>query len=257
MWNLHNKEKRIDQLQSESDGFTVIELIVVIGIFAVMAGLVLFRYKDFGANIELENTAQEVALQIQQAENDAVNGRFPQLSPAQASSNSNTTVLPSNWRPSFGVFFAGHAQYQKEFLYFFDKESVQPGDPATIGINGRGYNNNSWRDFPDSLNSCGTASSECTNVFTLSNGTHIKEVCEASTAVASDCDSNLRTNVSIVFTRPFPDRIAIRDGLGSGNYALNELNGDIRIRIVSDANPALMRDVVVTPLGEIRVEGVQ
>ena len=75
-------------------GFTIIEMLVVLAIFAIMSSIVIFQYPTFQAQIDLKNTATDVALQIVQAQKDAVNGKL------------NTTKSVSNpWTPSYGVYF--------------------------------------------------------------------------------------------------------------------------------------------------------
>ena len=66
----------------------------MITIFGILAGLVLFRYRDYQAAIDLENTAQDIALEIQKAENDAIAGLYPPLN-----TQYNQVAPPAGWRP--------------------------------------------------------------------------------------------------------------------------------------------------------------
>ncbi len=61
-------------IKNKNSGFTFIELIVVIGIFAIIAGIVLFNFRDFGDNANLTNVAQDIALDIHKAQVNSVSG---------------------------------------------------------------------------------------------------------------------------------------------------------------------------------------
>lgn len=49
-------------------GFTLIELVVTIGIFIIISTLVFANYPEFKSNMSLKKTAQEIALTIRQAQ---------------------------------------------------------------------------------------------------------------------------------------------------------------------------------------------
>lgn len=230
-----------DQLaENKNRGFTIIEMIVVISIFAIMAGLVLFRYREYQANINLENTTQDIALQIQKAETDAISGRYPALANGQS--------VPVNWKPSFGVYF--DSATPKEFKYFFDYQSYLSDTPVALGAFSPDGALPGVRGVMDGGGlTCGNTSTECTNVITITNDAQIQMICRGALAT---CAQNSYPNVSLVFTRPFPDRSAI--GVAGGVSVLT--NQDMRIRVGSEASTRV-RDIVITPLGQIRIEKVQ
>lgn len=49
-------------------GFTLVEFIVIISIFAIMAGVALFNFRGFNSSISLNNLAHDIALTIRQAQ---------------------------------------------------------------------------------------------------------------------------------------------------------------------------------------------
>ena len=49
-------------------GFSLIEMIVVIGIFAMLSGLVFSNYSDFNVSASLDNLAHRVALLVREAQ---------------------------------------------------------------------------------------------------------------------------------------------------------------------------------------------
>ncbi len=238
--------------KTENRGFTIVEMVVVISIFGVLAGLVLFRYGAYQASIELENTAQDIALEVQKAQNDAVAGRFPSLV------NAGQTAPDADWRPSYGIYVDpnGNNGHQKQFIFFFDRQSLQPSNPNYMapGINGR-----AGLDDPTAFTSCGVTTSECLRVITITNDVSIVKTCDGDMQTCTNLPSTYGLgNTSVVFTRPFPDRLALYNAVGQGNYSdsSHQINGDLRIRVKSDAT-GKMRDIVITPLGQIRVETVQ
>ncbi len=53
---------------TEHRGFTLIELIVIISIFAIMASVALFNFNGFKSNVSLNNLSHDIALTIRQAQ---------------------------------------------------------------------------------------------------------------------------------------------------------------------------------------------
>jgi prepilin-type N-terminal cleavage/methylation domain-containing protein len=54
--------------QSPSKGFTLVELLVSIGIFTLITTMSVFSYTDFNSNVLLTNLAYEIALSVRQAQ---------------------------------------------------------------------------------------------------------------------------------------------------------------------------------------------
>lgn len=57
--------------------FTVIELLVVVSIFMVVAGIILFNYRDFNTNATTNNVAQELALTVRKAQSYSLGLQAP------------------------------------------------------------------------------------------------------------------------------------------------------------------------------------
>ena len=94
-------------------GFTYVELIVVLSIFAIMTSLVIFNYGAFQAKVDVENYANDIALKIVQAQKDAMSGKQP------TDLQQQPTVSP--WKPSYGVFFDGHLG-STNFIYYVESD---------------------------------------------------------------------------------------------------------------------------------------
>jgi prepilin-type N-terminal cleavage/methylation domain-containing protein len=75
-----------------SCGFTLIELMVVFGISAIIAAVIVGKYPDFSSKIEFENTTLDVALAIREAQVYGVGAK-------------ETSISTSKFDVSYGVHF--------------------------------------------------------------------------------------------------------------------------------------------------------
>lgn len=91
-------------IASARKGFTLTELVVVIGIFSIIAVLTLAKYPVFSSKLSLKRTSQEIALGIRQAQVFALSVREF-----------------SGEFPGYGVYFSESAQ--KSFIIFADTNS--------------------------------------------------------------------------------------------------------------------------------------
>ena len=87
---------------------TYVELIVVLSIFAIMSSIVMFNYGAFQAKVDIKVLANDIALQIVQAQKDAMNGKI----------NINALTIDPNWKPSYGVYFDKNNSNNKNFIYY-------------------------------------------------------------------------------------------------------------------------------------------
>ncbi len=69
---------------------TYVELIVVLGIFSVMASVSIFNYGKFQSKIDIKNLANDIALKYVEAQKSSVAGKF-------------STRAADGWKPSYGV----------------------------------------------------------------------------------------------------------------------------------------------------------
>src|SRR3989344_7878132 len=91
-------------------GFTLIELMVTVGIFVLMTGLILARYGSFNQGILLTNLAYDVALTIRSAQSYGLNVK----------SVPNSSVNFSNeFNYPFGVHFKKDSKF---FILFADAD---------------------------------------------------------------------------------------------------------------------------------------
>jgi Tfp pilus assembly protein FimT len=55
----------------QQSGFTLVEFIVIMSIFAIMVGVVLFNFTSFRSRVTLDNLAHDIALSIRQVQTSA------------------------------------------------------------------------------------------------------------------------------------------------------------------------------------------
>lgn len=172
--------KIFSKIKNKNSGFTLIEMAVVLGIFLLISGLIIFNYSDFHSNVSLENLAQDVALNIRRAQSYATGSKGA-----------------GSEFPGYGIHFntdsnfvTQHSGGPKSFIFFADLASspVPSGYPIYDESNVRkecGYDNL-------------IGGNECIEDITINSTDIINEIClNGSSCVPGTLD--------IVFTRPDPD----------------------------------------------------
>jgi len=147
-------------------GMTLLELVVVLGIFSVMSSITLFNYKDFQAKIDIKNLANDIALKVIEAQNFSLAGKW----------DANASV---NWKPSYGLYF--NISAPTKFIYFAD-------------LNNSGVCDGAGCSPPYSL------SGEVRDIVNITNGNSIPV--SGLEAVGGGCSSAPRNNLTLVFKRP-------------------------------------------------------
>ncbi len=154
-------------------GFTLIELVVSIGIFALMTGILLSKYGNFNNSVILTNLAYDVAITIRTAQSYGIDVKGVE------NPNNNNQVEYNN---PYGVYFdRSNIDKSKQMIFFAD------------------FNGN------DKYNS---GSNEEINTYILKRGMYISALCAGSSS--SDCSTN-RTKLNILFKRPDPKAIISND----------------------------------------------
>ena len=167
-------------------GFTYVELIVVLSIFAVMSAIVIFNYNKFEETTNIKSLASDIALQIVQAQKDATGG--------QLQSGATFTTAPA-----YGVYFNQSNGSNQNFSYFAD------------------FNNNNICD--DGIdNSCSHIQSghEVLNNINITNGNYIVS---AQVNYVRNCPHMASNTVTVSFMRPNEGAIIVPDDCGAITYA--------------------------------------
>jgi type II secretory pathway pseudopilin PulG len=222
----------------KSSGMTYIELIVVLGIFSLMATVLLFKYSDFGKQVDLQNLSQDIALEVVHAQKISLSG----LQPSFGSAGYN--LVPSNtnpWKPAYGVYFntanppdlSSNQANPSQFITFVD--GVQNRDYDELDCNPTGT--------PDEK-----GDQECIDVIDLARGDKITNICVADNTECDDL-SNLPGNandISVVFTRPDSSAFIVDD---SDHIVLNKA-----VISISDQDGTFARHVIIFASGRIETD---
>lgn len=144
---------------------TFIELIVVLSIVSIISTVTLFNFTDFSTKVSLQNLAQDIALNIKQAQTNSISGRL-------------TEGLVGGQPPSYGVYF--NIDTPSSFVYFRDL-----GSP-------RNY------IFDGGCDALGEVGSECLSITTIESQDYVSDICNYNGLCGYE-------DLSITYTRPFPE----------------------------------------------------
>jgi prepilin-type N-terminal cleavage/methylation domain-containing protein len=216
-------------------GFTLIEFVVIISIFAIMASIALFNFAGFRSNVSLNNLSHDIALTLRQAQ---VFGWATQTAELNAVGDAT--------RYANGVFFKYDGNsYAKEFKlytkgdqtpgseYYFDDSSTTDQTIDTINIQGPNH---------------------ISDIRTAANPQEL-EIDPVTQLIAGG--QTVGTDVSIAFSRPRPEAMFF----SNTNPLTTNITDYVGIYIVADATCPLgsvctKADHVITisRFGEITVK---
>lgn len=149
-------------------GFSLVELMVVIGIFAVISGVVLFNYGRFSSNLVVTNLAYQAAIAVREAQ---IYG----ISVKQASSTAGFST-------PYGVWFSKDVNSGAGIQNFY----LFADNPSKTG----------------SKNIRESDMSEDEEAFGMSGSNRIKYFCVISSSGSFCSDSGKLDALSIIFRRP-------------------------------------------------------
>ncbi len=197
-------------------GYTFIELIVVIVIFSIVSSVVLFNFSDFSTNISLQNTTSDIALQIKEAQSDAIAGKL---------NDAIVFLGQTNYKPAYGIHFDIDVK-PREFKKFTDLDKS--------------------REYDGGSGNCDVSDPECLKKVSINGFDQIDTMC-VRTIYDSPSDCNIVDILDISFERPFPDAIirAENDGV---------IYNDAEIVLVS--SKGVKRKIIINALGSITTEAV-
>jgi len=193
-------------------GLTLIELMVVISIFLVITGVLIFDYGSFRSTVSLQNLTDDIALSIRKAQSFAIGARG----------------VGNEFNKSYGVHFSTNASVSslaassKSFLMF---SAIMPSKRYELGTG-----------------LCGNVSSnKCMELFTIMTFDSVK------TIILDGDEKPASSYLDIVFTRPDPRayfcyRTSV-SGECSGNYSRasivisnNQIGAKLKTKTISIQN---------------------
>ena len=201
---------------SRSSGFTLIELMVSIGIFIFLTALVVANYGSFNDDSLLTSMAYDVALAMRDAQSYGLN--------VQAFNSGNTFNYP------YGMDFTSSNSTQ--MTLFADA-----------------YPSNGNNSYGDGVYNASSGDSAIT-VYTFARGGSIKCLYVSNSTLPTICPTtgNTITSVDITFKRPNPNAIIRANGDPTGSpYAYAEIQ-------IQNATKTSTRSIIVNETGEIAVQ---
>lgn len=212
--------KKLKNKTSSQRGFTVIELIVIISIFAVMASVSLYNFQGFDDSTNINNLALDIALEIKRAQTLG--------SSSIDSAIGDKSAMSVMFTPSVGGTFQPRITVAREF-------------PVNSGLVGD-LGNVSGSDVID----------RASDIF----GGTIEQICLTDGGVGSSCDP-VNDDIAVSFRRPYTEPIitspacdiAIQD-IRSNVYYESVCSGKtMEIHLTSGEGRA--RTIIVEPTGNI------
>lgn len=219
-------------------GMTLVELMVVLSIFAVISMTVAFNYGSYKSTTSTSVLSQNVALSIREAQGYAMGVK-------------SVSVSGGNVFPGYGVHFdvatfGVVTGSQKSFILFAD---IPPN--ATTSANFE-YDQPSG-SAPDEV-ACNDTTigpgNECISINTITGGDKILGVC-----ADTECDQNIANiigSLDIIFHRPNPDAtFCYRSSPGVGCTPGVSSAGVI---VQSESDPNISKKIIVWNTGQISVK---
>ncbi len=181
-------------------GFTLIELMVTVGIFVLLTGLLVAKYGTFNQGILLTNLAYDVALTLRSAQSYGLNVK---------SAPTATQTYSDTFTSAYGVHFdngtSGSPAPNTQIIFFIDANDNKVYDPNANP-------------------------SEKISSYTIQRGSKVETLCVNDETLP--CATTVST-LDITFKRPDPD--AVINGNPANSYAeirLRSSDGSIKKVIV-------------------------
>ena len=209
-------------------GLSMLEMLVVIGIFSVVSSILIFNYGDFRNNVSIRDLAQEVALAVRKAQ-------------GYATSVHGITIGGGRDYPAFGIAFAVGQPVVRDFTPD-EKEFMIFADVA----NGANPENKLYDRAGGIV--CGNVQpgDECIEQFRISSADKIYQLCTSTDGVTEDCSPQ---QVNILFHRPNPEADIC---VVTGSTCDSSKPAYVKIKLRSPGNT--VRTIAVWNTGQISVQ---
>lgn len=210
------RKKNLTKIKSA--GFTLVELLVTLSIFAITTGIVMTSQGKFDNSVLLTNTAYDIAITLRQAQTYGVNVK------------ESETGVTDKFKSSYGLYFDTVGVNSKRFIMFFDAD-------------------NNYK-ISDTGIACPKGDEECINAYKIKRGHYISSLCAVYASDSNTCIS--KNSLDISFKRPNPEAVILAN---DETYFANNLNPINLVKItISSADGSATRTIVVTKVGQIYVK---
>jgi len=222
--------------KSLQQGVTLIELMVVVGIFSIVSTILLFNYSDFSTNVSVRNLAQDIALSVRKAQSYATSVRNIPL---------NNGTFQTDAFKTYGAAFSIGDNRARPGLY--DPTPKQFIIFADYTDSGAGSSTSDDRIYTAGQN-CGAPADtdECLESLSINTADKVVAFCDDG-ATGSACTTN--GPLYITFTRPIPDAhiCLLKDGS-------TQCTTPAYVDIVVESVKGLQHKVTVWNTGQISVK---
>jgi len=217
---------------STSSGFTIVELMVTVGIFVAMTALLVARYGSFNDGTLLTSMAYDVALTLRTAQSYGLNVQ-----------GVSTTTSLQGFNYPYGIHFSsastGTPLPNTQLTFFADTYNVSSSNGTPDGVYTYNPGNPTQSDVI-----------VAPSPYVIARNGTVKSVC-AGTGPGGFCAS--ATSVDITFKRPDPNAIIVptpaNNACGNANQcAYAEI-------VVQNSGQTSTRTIVVRGTGLIAVQG--
>jgi prepilin-type N-terminal cleavage/methylation domain-containing protein len=201
-------------------GFTLIEMLIVLGIFTIFTMITLADYKKFGIRHQFVNYVYDLALTLRQVQTSGIAAR-------------ESGVGSENYDNSFGIHFSPTTNI-RSYVIFVDREDQAGGRNMIYGtedLDGSGL----------PVETKATASTDYT----------IRLVCAYKGGTPTCLDTNTSGSLDITFRRPDPDAhitLTVGGGVPDSTYT------SAKISITSEKDSTLSRIITVDAAGQISIQ---
>ncbi len=226
-------KKGLPRRNNAKAGFTLIEMLIVVAIFAVVATTLLFNYSSFSTSVGVRNLSEQVGISIRKAQSYATSVR----------SISGSGGIMSDTFPAYGMAFS--VGYTTQSLY------DPTGSSFTLFTDVSPQNNTVTNNLFDNNGTCGNPmeGQECVENFSITDGNKIVSLCTDSPSANTCFTAAHPGKVNIVFHRPNPDAIiCVVDQSGSCSSQLSSY-----LKITVQSLKGINRIITIWNTGQISV----
>lgn len=206
-------------------GMTLVELIVVLALFMIVASLTIFDYGKFRSNVSLQNLGDDIALSIRRTQNYAIGVHSSQS---------------SVFADGYGIHFSTTNPP--------DPNNVRAGSNKTFIIF-NDLNKSKVYDYTSTPTTCNggtlTSSDECIEMLNITSNDYIYQVCSTSGGVEA-CTST--GSVDISFFRPDSDAYIY---FCNGSCSLGATSASIIVKNLESGNT---KTISVSNVGQISIQ---
>jgi prepilin-type N-terminal cleavage/methylation domain-containing protein len=198
-------------------GFTLVELMVTIGIMVAILTVILFNQRSYTEAIALNNLADNISITLSQAQAYGIAVR-------------EVTTGSADFNTAYGVAFSADPNFRNSFIFFADRD-------------GNGAYSSGW-DCPIGGNS------ECLEKVTFSHGNYIEDVCRVRNNPSNpyQCPMN-RVDVSFLRPNAEPRIMVFNPGGNLMDYDPDFIGVRISLRSVA----GFTRSILIYYTGQISV----